>query len=165
MTTPSDLSASSIKDGTTDSHRTERAISTRADEQGAKHFSDCAVHNAPAYEPGPCDCGGVRQGHTPGPWEVRQRGSIVEVAPVGADNLSCSSVCLITNCFDPANPDHDQVDWYKQNSANARLIAAAPDMLEALTTVRRFVEAHDHDETAPFALGIIDAAISKATQS
>jgi hypothetical protein len=21
------------------------------------HASDCAVHNAPAYEPGPCDCG------------------------------------------------------------------------------------------------------------
>jgi len=21
------------------------------------HWSDCAVHNAPAYEPGPCDCG------------------------------------------------------------------------------------------------------------
>lgn len=21
------------------------------------HRSDCAVHNAPAYEPGPCDCG------------------------------------------------------------------------------------------------------------
>lgn len=23
------------------------------------HWSDCAVHNAPAYEPGPCDCGGL----------------------------------------------------------------------------------------------------------
>lgn len=22
-----------------------------------KHASDCAVHNAPALEPGPCDCG------------------------------------------------------------------------------------------------------------
>ena len=21
------------------------------------HWSDCAVHNAPAYKPGPCDCG------------------------------------------------------------------------------------------------------------
>ena len=26
--------------------------------QDTKHYSDCAVHNAPAYEPGPCDCGG-----------------------------------------------------------------------------------------------------------
>lgn len=24
------------------------------------HKSDCAIHNAPAYEPGPCDCGAVR---------------------------------------------------------------------------------------------------------
>ena len=23
-----------------------------------KHWSDCAVHNAPAYTPGECDCGG-----------------------------------------------------------------------------------------------------------
>lgn len=22
-----------------------------------RHASDCAVHNAPAFEPGPCDCG------------------------------------------------------------------------------------------------------------
>lgn len=32
------------------------------------HYSGCAVHNAPAYEPGPCDCGGYipapeREGH------------------------------------------------------------------------------------------------------
>ncbi|MYI74467.1 MAG: hypothetical protein F4057_03860 [Acidobacteria bacterium] len=25
-----------------------------------RHWSDCAVHNAPAYPPGPCDCGGFR---------------------------------------------------------------------------------------------------------
>ena len=24
-----------------------------------KHWSDCAVHNSPAQEPGPCDCGGL----------------------------------------------------------------------------------------------------------
>ena len=23
-----------------------------------KHWSDCAIHNAPAYEAGECDCGG-----------------------------------------------------------------------------------------------------------
>lgn len=23
-----------------------------------EHYSDCAVNNGPAYEPGPCDCGG-----------------------------------------------------------------------------------------------------------
>lgn len=25
----------------------------------ATHTSDCAVHNLPAFEPGPCDCGAV----------------------------------------------------------------------------------------------------------
>ncbi|MEG9528384.1 MAG: hypothetical protein MIL41_21885 [Hyphomicrobiales bacterium] len=24
------------------------------------HWSDCAVHNEPAYPAGPCDCGGFR---------------------------------------------------------------------------------------------------------
>ena len=24
-----------------------------------QHASDCAVHNAPAMEPGPCDCGAI----------------------------------------------------------------------------------------------------------
>ncbi len=24
------------------------------------HFSDCAVYNGPAYEPGPCDCGAAK---------------------------------------------------------------------------------------------------------
>lgn len=29
----------------------------RLDRAQARHASDCAVHNAPAYPPGPCDCG------------------------------------------------------------------------------------------------------------
>ena len=24
-----------------------------------EHTSDCAMHRGPAYEPGPCDCGGI----------------------------------------------------------------------------------------------------------
>lgn len=24
------------------------------------HRSDCAVHNAPAFEPGPCNCGAIK---------------------------------------------------------------------------------------------------------
>ena len=27
-----------------------------------KHWSDCAVYNGPAYKPGPCDCGGFKDG-------------------------------------------------------------------------------------------------------
>lgn len=32
-----------------------------------RHWSDCAIHNAPAYAPGPCDCGGYL-----GPWGTQQ---------------------------------------------------------------------------------------------
>ena len=28
------------------------------DPEMREHWSDCAVNNGPAYEPGPCDCGG-----------------------------------------------------------------------------------------------------------
>jgi hypothetical protein len=30
----------------------------RIAEATTMHLSDCALHNAPAYKPGPCDCGG-----------------------------------------------------------------------------------------------------------
>jgi hypothetical protein len=30
------------------------------DEQSCGHRSDCAVHNEPYAEPGPCDCGAER---------------------------------------------------------------------------------------------------------
>ena len=30
-------------------------------EKAIIHASDCALHNAPAYEPGPCDCGARRK--------------------------------------------------------------------------------------------------------
>jgi len=27
------------------------------------HWSDCAIYNAPAMEPGPCDCGAIKAEH------------------------------------------------------------------------------------------------------
>jgi hypothetical protein len=32
-----------------------------AEREPGAHASDCAVHNAPAYPPGPCDCGAERE--------------------------------------------------------------------------------------------------------
>lgn len=106
-------------------------------------------------------------GHTPGPWYpghfvdddhscnctgiVSEHGPMGGIASVHIDNGKA-----IGDGGNDAPP-------LEEAKANARLIAAAPEMLEALMQVRRFVEAHDHDETAPFALGIIDAAIAKAT--
>lgn len=36
-----------------------------------QHASDCALHNAPAYEPGECDCGAIKT-------EVRNENCSVE---------------------------------------------------------------------------------------
>jgi hypothetical protein len=56
-----------------------------------------------------------------------------------------------------------------EGKANARLIAAAPDMLEALTKARAFIEA-ELDARGPDVAGValaslnaVDAAIAKAT--
>lgn len=31
----------------------------------SNHYSDCAVHNGPAYPAGPCDCGGGETSEVP----------------------------------------------------------------------------------------------------
>ncbi len=36
----------------------EKQIIEKDKPPGGGHWSGCAVHNAPAYLPGPCDCGG-----------------------------------------------------------------------------------------------------------
>ena len=40
---------------------TPRRVASKSNEARAVvHASDCAVHNAPAYEAGECDCGAVK---------------------------------------------------------------------------------------------------------
>lgn len=36
------------------------APSKKATHEEVQHLSSCAVCNAPAFEPGPCDCGAVK---------------------------------------------------------------------------------------------------------
>lgn len=38
----------------------EALISASADSAQVRHLSDCSVNNAPAYEPGLCDCGALK---------------------------------------------------------------------------------------------------------
>lgn len=57
--------------------------------------------------------------HTPGPWNSRRRGPTVIIEPIGA---------TITSLSGP--------DGYKEKQdANGYLLAAAPDLLEALESV------------------------------
>lgn len=80
--------------------------------------------------------------HTPGPWFVASRSAGAHV-----------------------NADKSEVAWLRsymgvqdeQIEANARLIAAAPDLLAALKLAK------DHSELEDEVLDIVDAAISKAT--
>lgn len=103
--------------------------------------------------------------HTPGPWAVREGGKAVwadREYPKG------SGVCLLV---DP--PYHDGVEFPLPEmviEANARLIAAAPELLEA-GRLRRSVIIHDNPDFEGEWVAVpredfqaLRTAIAKATQ-
>jgi hypothetical protein len=66
--------------------------------------------------------------HTPGPWEAENNGHFWEISPkniVSAQPYRVGDVCA----SDPENPNSGIQE------ANARLIAAAPELLEALQNI------------------------------
>jgi hypothetical protein len=87
--------------------------------------------------------------HTPGPWSIDPYLGVV----------ACGRIIALTG-----------VDAGFHRDANARLIAAAPDLLEVLKKSREGIESmttweHADDPARPFSdcLKLIDAAIAKAT--
>lgn len=98
--------------------------------------------------------------HTPGPWRV--------VTEEGRPVVKCANDFYITNTVDAAGYESDDDTMF----ANARLIAAAPDLLEALLTALPYVEdvLADKAQLACFKPGIVErhaaqirAAIFSAT--
>lgn len=97
--------------------------------------------------------------HTPGPWHVEPHRDdclwVAVPAPVGRKVIAV--LCI---GFDEP--------WDSQQHANARLIAAAPDLLEALKAAQRDLETVEREmqgiapEAVSPALPIIRAAIAKA---
>lgn len=96
--------------------------------------------------------------HTPGPWDNMADGTNVKafnsgVAIAQLENIPCG------------------VSSYKERQANAKLIAAAPELLEALKWTESWIVKHGLDKaeliTGQWAevpiLGTIRAAIAKAT--
>jgi hypothetical protein len=81
--------------------------------------------------------------HTPGPWFAASEGS-----------YKVASVTSNTGIYADTLPEAAQI------AADARLIAAAPDLLEALKAARRFVVSSH--EPVGSELDDIDAAIAKA---
>lgn len=68
--------------------------------------------------------------HTPGPWQITEMDGEVNRAVVGPDGE------LIADCFAPTAEDFNLPQDYE---ANARLIAAAPELLEALSHLLEMV--------------------------
>jgi hypothetical protein len=96
--------------------------------------------------------------HTPGPWSLKpvEDRSIKHLCPVDGERMS-----LLTIVHQDEAPPFAAV--YKD--ADAHLIAAAPDLLEALLHIQRciplggFAQIHHKSDT----WAQIDAAIAKAT--
>jgi len=76
--------------------------------------------------------------HTPGPWTVGTPHPNNACAYVSTDNGE--DVCVLYGASEPATQNADGV-WSEQpaRDANARLIAAAPCMFEALRRAREFI--------------------------
>jgi hypothetical protein len=81
--------------------------------------------------------------HTPGPWRVETERAYIQIVP--ADNVS------ICELWRRGNPELEM--------ANARLIAAAPKMLEILLELQDIVFLTRNNELHT----LIDKAITKAT--
>jgi hypothetical protein len=98
--------------------------------------------------------------HTPGPW--------IGAGPSFGDPLPRYTTSIVTEwehedegCIDICElPFHHHDD---ENEANARLIAAAPDLLEALTYWMVFIESEQDDERQAPWVANARAAIAKAT--
>lgn len=65
--------------------------------------------------------------HTPGPWKIHTK-----QVPNGYKFEIEVDLCLIATCYGSTNCMWDFVPGANQGNANARLISAAPDLLEAL---------------------------------
>lgn len=78
--------------------------------------------------------------HTPGPWEVA--GEFRVRSKADPDR----GICSTGSYFDGRRDTEEQ---HRENMSNARLIAAAPDMLEALEEVYQAYEAPP-EESADF---------------
>ena len=107
--------------------------------------------------------------HTPGPWYVEGESYNVgeaEVIVSGIPNGGGRIVAWTANSYEA---DSDNETTTAEDRANARLIAAAPDLLEACEVANRFFEQNDDftDGEYPIPGFILDMriAIKKARRT
>lgn len=106
--------------------------------------------------------------HTPGPWVVNTAGTgdskgriVIDEIYVYAPDSGADDVAVAADIVNPLTG--------QPSEANARLIAAAPDLIASLQEARQklawFVESYPQDLAVPESefFQAIDAAIAKAT--
>jgi len=86
--------------------------------------------------------------HTPGPWRLDEIGNV--------ESEAVHNIAVVFSAAGQVNWSGSDFDTLAHCEANARLIAAAPELLEALKYARRFLKPSDHDTA------FVDAAIAKA---
>lgn len=85
-------------------------------------------------------------GHTPGPWKFVKDANFIMASIVICENIA------------PTHPRTGNPEWTPQHEANARLIAAAPDLLQALQTIALHAPSLDAEGIR----ALCDEAIAKA---
>ena len=93
--------------------------------------------------------------HTKGEWEVYKNSCFFEVSCRSEGNPS-----MDVNIF--LQDGKTDKNLSKENEANAKLIASAPELLEALEHCRNGLEATHFEAAKPF-IDLADNAIKKAT--
>jgi len=97
--------------------------------------------------------------HTPGPWGYHVIGHSREILrPAGTEVLIGSDDTWVCAMYPGIGGDDEATD-----EANARLIAAAPDLLAALIRARECIEDAVGESDGWQIFDEIDAAIAKAT--
>lgn len=103
-------------------------------------------------------------GHTPGPWKF------IDATKVAAMQFAPKCVIRAGEREIASFSWNDKSPWFPtkvESQANARLIAAAPDLLEALNRLctEAFITKIDEQAGWDVWFGMARAAIAKATQS
>lgn len=88
--------------------------------------------------------------HTSGPWDIKNKENEFIIVNVQRDRPDYT-VAFIPN-----------INKYTQNTANAQLIATAPELLEALKMASDFLNYGEAMHSSKLVYDIIEAAIAKA---
>lgn len=117
------------------------------------------VHTAPLPEP----ASDTQDRHTPGPWHVTTCMDywVEHAQPITEADDGFRGVAHCGDHADWPNSSARQREW----EANARLIAAAPDLLDAAKCMRQHLALFcgPDDAIANWIFRFVDAAITKAT--